>query len=272
VIRFPDPHAGPDALRELRHRIWQARGPEAVPPRIFAGYARQHLEDDPTYRAALAGRSGRPAALVGRVVDVGLSTAAFPLDGSPGRHLAVFGASADGADVLEAAARSVAACHAPRTSRFLICSLVAEGDEPAKALAEEIGLRQEAVLVDAAGLAAELDLSRPGYLVVFGMDAAAGDTVPADRLLRLLREGPGQGVHLLSWWTGVRRFAEATGGGASREDMAGMMFLDCTGADVSLLLDHPVDWQPRENRALFCDRHDDRAVPTVPFSRAEMPA
>ena len=63
VVRFPDPHADKDVLRDLRHKLWQARDPEAVPPRIFAGYAHQHLDDDPTYRAALAGRSGRPAAL-----------------------------------------------------------------------------------------------------------------------------------------------------------------------------------------------------------------
>ena len=132
---------------------------------------RQHLADDPTYRAALAGRAGRPAALVGRVIDVNLSTAAFPLDASPGRHLAIFGSQPTGADVLEAAARSVAAFHAPRTARFVICSMVAEGDEPAKDLAAEIGHRQEVVVVDAAGLAAELDLERPGYRIVFGMDA-----------------------------------------------------------------------------------------------------
>src|SRR4051812_27917014 len=67
VVRFPDPHADKNALSDLRHRLWGARDPEATPPRIFAGYARQHLADDPTYRAALAGRGGRPSALLGRV-------------------------------------------------------------------------------------------------------------------------------------------------------------------------------------------------------------
>jgi hypothetical protein len=146
----------------------------------------------------------------------------------------------------------------------VICSLVAEGDEPAKALAEEIGHRQEVALVDAAGLAAELDPARPGYRVVFGMDVA-GDTLPAEHLRLLLRDGPGHGAHLLSWWCATRRFGAVTGG----EEVAGMVFLDCPARDVSTLLGRPVDWQPREDRALFCDRHTDREVLMVPFAGAE---
>ncbi|MEV6600500.1 FtsK/SpoIIIE domain-containing protein [Actinoplanes sp. NPDC051346] len=267
IVRFPDPHADRDVLSDLRHKLWGARDPEAVPPRIFAGYARQHLADDPTYRAALAGRSGRPAALLGRVIDVNLSTAAFPLDASPGRHLAILGPRASGAEVLDAAARGVAAFHAPRTARFVICSLVAEGDELARELAAEVGHRQEVVVVDAAGLAAELDLARPGYRVVFGMDAASPGTLPT--LRQVLREGPGHGVHLLSWWRGVRRFSEETGGSAGREDVAGLVFLNVPQQDVSLMLGQSVDWQPRENRALLHDRHADRTVTIVPFARPE---
>jgi hypothetical protein len=267
VVRFPDPHADRDALSDLRHKLWGGRDPEASPPRIFAGYAHQHLADDPTYRAALAGRAGRPAALVGRVIDVSLSTAAFPLDTSPGRHLAIFGSQAVGAEVLEAAARSVAAFHAPRTARFVISSLVAEGDELAKALAVEIGHRQEVVVVNAAGLAAELELDQPGYRVVFGMDAASPGTLPG--LRRLLREGPSHGVHLLSWWRGFRRFTEEIGGAAGREDVAGLVFLNCTNQDVMLMLGKPLDWQPRENRALLHDRQTDRTVKFVPFVEPE---
>ena len=267
IVRFPDPHADKAGLSDLRHKLWGARDPEALPPRIFAGYARQHLVDDPTYRAALAGRAGRPAALVGRVIDVNLSSAAFPLDASPGRHLAIFGSQAAGAEVLEAAARSVAAFHAPRTARFVICSLVAEGDELAKDLAVEIGHRQEVVVVNAAGLAGELDLDRPGYKIVFGMDAISPGALPT--LRQVLREGPGHGVHLLSWWRGLRRFSEETGGVAGREDVAGLIFLNLPGQDVTLMLGRPLDWQPRENRALLHDRHADRTVTIVPFVRPE---
>jgi hypothetical protein len=268
VVRFPDPHADKDALSDLRHKLWGARDPEAVPPRIFAGYAHQHLADDPTYRAALAGRSARPAALVGRVIDVNLSTAAFPLDSSPGRHLAIFGSQASGSEVLDAAARSVSAFHPPRTTRFVISSLVAEGDQLAERLAAEIGHRQEVVLVDAAGLAAELaDLDTPGYRVVFGMDAASPGSLPG--LRQLLREGPGRGVHLLSWWRGLRRFSDETGGSAGREDVAGLLFLNVPQSDVALMLGRPIDWHPRPNRALLHDRHADRTVTVVPFQQPE---
>ncbi|GIE98052.1 cell division protein FtsK [Paractinoplanes rishiriensis] len=267
TVRFPDPHADRELLSDLRHRLWAARDPEALPPRIFAGYAHQHLADDPTYRAAMAGRAGRPAALVGRVIDVNLSSATFSLDASPGRHLAIFGSQASGSEVLDAAARSVAACHAPRTARFVIASLVAEGDQIAQELAAEIGHRQEVALVDAAGLAAEMTLDSPGYRVVFGMDAASPGSLPG--LRQLLREGPGRGVHLLSWWRGLRRFNEETGGSAGREDVAGLLFLNVPQSEVGLMLGRPVDWHPRPNRALLHDRHADRTVTVVPFLRPE---
>ncbi|GAA4594317.1 hypothetical protein BJY16_001279 [Actinoplanes octamycinicus] len=267
VVRFPDPHADQELLSDLRHKLWGARDPESIPPRIFAGYAHQHLADDPSYRAALAGRAGRPTALVGRIIDVSLSTATFPLDSSPGRHLAILGSQAAGSEVLDAAARSVAACHAPRTARFVIASLVAEGDALAAALAAEISHRQEVVVVDAAGLAAELAADQPGYRVVFGMDAAPPGSLSG--LRQLLREGPSRGAHLLSWWRGVRRFGEETGGSMGREDVAGLLFLNVPQSDVTLLLGRPVDWQPRPNRALLHDRHTDRTVTVVPFVRPE---
>ncbi|MFF5082254.1 FtsK/SpoIIIE domain-containing protein [Actinoplanes sp. NPDC000266] len=257
MVRFPDPHADEELLSDLRHRLWGARDPEAQPPRVFAGYASQHLADDPTYRAALAGRSLRPAALVGRALDVNLSTAAFPLDASPGRHLAIFGTQAAGSEVLDAAARSVAACHQPRTTRFVIASLVAEGDRLAEALAAEIGHRQEVVMVDAAGLAAELDPARPGYRVVFGMDATPLNGLPG--LRGLLRDGPGHGAHLLSWWRDPRRLAEEA------YEIAGLLFLNVPAAEVAAMVGRPLEWQPRPNRALLHDRHADRTVTLVPF-------
>jgi S-DNA-T family DNA segregation ATPase FtsK/SpoIIIE len=267
VVRFPDPHADQRLLSDLRHKLWGARHPEAQPPKVFAGYAHQHLADDPTYRAALAGRSARPVALLGRVIDVNLSTASFPLDSSPGRHLAVLGSHSAGSEVLDAAARSVAACHAPRTTRFVIASLVAEGDALATALAAEIAHRQDVVVVDGPGLAAELDAERPGYRVVFGMDAAPPGSLGG--LRKLLREGPSQGAHLLSWWRGIRRFSEETGGSMGREDVAGLLFLNVPQSDVTLMLSRPVDWHPRENRALLHDRHTDRTVTVVPFAAPE---
>ncbi|REF96594.1 FtsK/SpoIIIE family protein [Asanoa ferruginea] len=268
LIRFPDPHGDRSALVKLRHGLWERRHADAAPPKVFAGYAHQHLNDDPTFRAALAGRITRPAALVGRHIDVSLSTATFPLDTAPGRHLAVIGPSTTGAGVLDAAARGVAAHHPPRTARFVIASLVAEGDEVAAALARDLAEHQEVEAVTAAGLADALTIDRPGYMVVFGMDAMAGGALPPDRLRLVLRTGPGRGVHLLSWWRGLRRFTDEVGT-AAREDVAGLVFLNVPASDVSLLLSRPVDWQPRENRALLHDRHTDRTSVIVPFVRPE---
>jgi hypothetical protein len=124
------------------------------------------------------------------------------------------------------------------------------------------------VLVDSAGLAAELDLERPGYRIVFGMDAASPGTLPT--LRRVLREGPSRGVHLLSWWRGLRRFSEETGGSTGREDVAGLVFLNVPQQDVTLMLGQPIDWQPRENRALLHDRHAGRTVTFVPFVQPEV--
>lgn len=268
TVQFPDPHADPDVLHEVRQRLWESRDPEAPAPRVFAGYAAQYLAEDPTYRAALAGRSGRPTALVGRVVDVGLSTAGFAFDASPGRHLAVFGSQA-GAQLLDAAARSVAVQHAPGTARFVVCSLVAEGDPIAAALVAELSRYQECVPVDAGGLAAELDPQRPGYRVVFGMDAAGTSILPAADLGRLLHDGPGRGVHVLSWWRGLRRFLDEADGDGWREGVAGLVLLDVSGQDVSQLLGRAVDWRPRTHRALLHDRHADRTDVIVPFRQPE---
>jgi S-DNA-T family DNA segregation ATPase FtsK/SpoIIIE len=272
TVRFPDPHGDRTELTAVRHRLWEERSANAKPPKIFAGYAHQHLDDDPTYRAVLKGSGGRPTALVGRTIDVSLSSAAFPLDSSPGRHLAVLGPSSLGADVLDAAARSVAAYHAPGTARFVIASLVADGDELASALAADLGQRHTAEKVDGARLGKALDADDPGYLVVFGMDAISRGGLPTDRLRHLLREGPGQGLHLLSWWRSLRRFTEEVGGSAAREDVAGLVFLNVPGTDVSLLLGQQVDWQHRPNRALMYDRHADRTTVIVPFVRPERDA
>ncbi|HEX7745740.1 MAG TPA: FtsK/SpoIIIE domain-containing protein [Micromonosporaceae bacterium] len=268
MIRFPDPHADRAALADLRHRLWTARPSDAAPPQVFAGYAHQQLADDPTFQAAVAGRRGRPAALVGRVIDVSLSTAAFALDTSPGRHLAVIGPSDVGAEVLEAAACGLAAHHAPGTARFVISSLVADGDDAAKRLAAELTGAQQVETVNAAGLTAALGIDQPAYLVVFGMDALSGGAPTADRLRGFLRDGPARGVHLLSWWRGARRFTELVGPGA-REDVAGLVLLNVPGSEASLLLGQPIEWQPRPNRALLYDRHADRSTVIVPFVRPE---
>ena len=47
--------------------------------------------------------------------------------------------------------------------------------------------------------------------------------------------------------------------------MAGLVFLNVQQQDAMLMIGKPVDWQPRENRALMYDRHTDTASIFVPF-------
>ncbi|MEV4755758.1 FtsK/SpoIIIE domain-containing protein [Micromonospora sp. NPDC049559] len=245
TVRFPAPQHEPAVLAALRQRLWERRAPDAVPPPVFAGYARPRLDDDPAYRAALAatepppapapaprggaradrgtastssGAAETPRALLGRAVDVPGATVGVSFDPAPEHQLAVVGPDPAGADLLGSAARSLAAGHPPGSARFVLASLAPDPDRTVPRLAAELAERHPVETVDAAGLARALDPGaagdpdQPGYLVVFGLDGLDPETVPADRLRTLLTEGPGRGAHLLSWWRRPDRFARALGG------------------------------------------------------------
>jgi hypothetical protein len=183
------------------------------------------------------------------VVDVPLSLAAFPFDASPGRHLAVLGPSETGADILDAAARSLAAQLEPGTVHFGLSNTVA-GVQPLVA-ALETWLREQDHKVVATD-----DVPDDTYLFAFGADGGG--------LQPLLRND--RGVHILGWWRGLRRFSEDTGGSMAREDVAGLVLLNVPPADAGLLLgDMGLEWQPRPNRALLHDRHTNRTGVIVPF-------
>ncbi|MGQ5263021.1 FtsK/SpoIIIE domain-containing protein [Micromonospora sp. ZYX-F-536] len=284
VLRFPDAHAAAADLAALRHELWQARPPGSRAPAVFKGYEAARVEDDPTF-AGLRPGGRRPMALVGRTVDVHGTTALFLMDTTPGRHLAVVGTAAAGADVLRAATLSLARQHAAGDARFLLASLVTAADPVADET--EAALRAAGHPVrrlDAAGLreriAAVADASAGReYLVVFGMDAAApvlGAADPVtfrsglDDLRVLLRQGPAQGVHLLGWWRGLRRLADDLGGTQNRDDVACLVALNVPGAELALHLGmHDLAYTPRPDRALLIDRHDQRTRLIVPFARDE---
>ena len=257
VIDFPDPHADPKTPSSLRRRLWHARPAGAKPPHIFEGYAPAHLPDKlPSTR--------RPTVYLGRYIDVPLSLATFPLDTTPGRHLAVVGPGEAGAELLDAAVRSLARQHKPGYVRFVLAPLVAAADAIGTDLATALtGAGHQCVVVDAAGFkSAVADASADTYLVGFGIDGAGADLVP------LLREGPARHTHLLGWWRGLRRFGEDTGGIAGRDDVAGLVLLGVPGTDAALFLGElDIDWQPRPNRALMHDRHAARTEVIVPFSQ-----
>jgi DNA segregation ATPase FtsK/SpoIIIE, S-DNA-T family len=256
VISFPDPHADPATLTALRHRLWQARPAGARPPYVFAGFADQYLPD-------VVPATTPPTAYLGRLIDVPLSLAGYQLDARPGRHLAVLAPGDGGAAILAAATRSLATQRQPGTVHFAIAAPV---DSPlvGRTVKELRAAGHTVSDVDGAGLAAlagNAELTDT-YLIGFGLDAANGvDLRP------VLRPGPGRNVHVLGWWRGQRRFAEDTGGGAAREDMAGLVLLDLPATDVVLLTGEAgLDWQPRPNRALRFDRHTGQADVFVPFT------
>lgn len=298
-VRFPDTH--PESVRRLRARMWQQQIPGDQPPAVFAGSAPQHIEDDPTL-ARLGPGVRRRVMLVGRAVEVGLPTATFPLDTSPGRHLAVLGPGEVGADILHAAVVGLARQHEPGTAEFVLAGLVAVADEAADVAAavvrsaghrcsevELTGLREvlgrlarpqpdESDVVAALHAGAGDRRPQATYVVVWGADGASAALRSAidpatgasglDDLREVLQDGPSRGVHLLTWWRGVRRFREDLGP-AGRDDVAGLVALNVSGADLADLVGHDLPWQPRPNRALLVDRHVDRATLFIPFVRPD---
>ncbi|WP_433458674.1 FtsK/SpoIIIE domain-containing protein [Micromonospora sp. CA-248212] len=282
VLRFPDAHAAAGDLAALRHELWQARPPGSRAPAVFKGYEAARVEDDPTF-AGLRPGGRRPMALVGRTVDVHGTTALFLMDTTPGRHLAVVGTAPAGADVLRAAALSLARQHTPGDVRFQVASLVTAADPVAAETEATLRAAGHPVhRLDAAGLRdriAALAAEPAGreYLVVFGMDAAApvlGAADPVtfrsglDDLRAVLRQGPAQGVHLLAWWRGLRRLSDDLGGTQNRDDVACLVALNVPGAELALHLGvHDLAYTPRADRALLVDRHDQRTRLIVPFAR-----
>ncbi len=131
LVEFPDPHAEPKTLSTLRRRLWLARPAGSAAPYVFEGYARAHLP-------AKIPRLRRPAAYLGRSIDVTSSEATFPLDATSGRHIAVIGPSESGAELLDSAARSLAAQHRPGTVSFVVAPLVVAAEEIGPALTDAL--------------------------------------------------------------------------------------------------------------------------------------
>lgn len=283
-LRFP--YSDPPAVAELRHRIWDMRVPGSAPPGVFAGYAEYRLNDDPTYHR-LSPNVRRRQALIGRAVEIGLPAVGLTLEASPGRHMAVLGTSAVGADILHAVTLTLAKQHMPGSARFFLVNLVAASDEVVDDLCA--ALKSQGHDHEVLSLAGYRDLigkltkvldtgesDSAAYLVVFGADSASAalsamnrDTMRSgiEDFRRLLREGPNQQIHVFGWWRGVRRFTDDLGPN-NREDVAGIVAINVRGQDLGTLLGQfTVDWSPRPNRVLFVDKHEDVSMLLVPFVR-----
>ncbi|MEV6707508.1 FtsK/SpoIIIE domain-containing protein [Micromonospora wenchangensis] len=272
LVRFPDPHDVPEVVEELRHRLFAARPEGAVPPVVFAGWARPLLGNDPRMRAAVAGRCGAPAALLGRAVDVARTTVAVPLGPVAGRNLAVLGPGPAATTLLATAARSTAAHHPPGGAEFVLAPL-AEGSAPlAAALAAELGGRHRVSTVDGPGLLTASPGTSPTYLVVFGVDVPSAEELPPDRLRALLREGPPAGRHLLGWWRTVPPLAGLVEPDGEVGKLAAVAAVDVPGAQLAPLFGHPVQWRPRPARVVLWDTADDRGTVLVPFADEADPA
>ncbi|MEH0934402.1 FtsK/SpoIIIE domain-containing protein [Micromonospora psammae] len=270
LVRFPDPHDDPGTVERLRRRLFEARPEGAAPPVVFAGWARPLLRNDPRLRAALAGRGGGPAALLGRAVDVSRTTVAVPFGPVAGRNLAVLGPGEEAARLLVTAARSTAAHHPPGTARFVLAPL-ADGSAPlAAALAAELAGRQRVEMVDGTGLLAALDDGGPAYLVVFGVDVPTPGELPVERLRTLLREGPPAGTHLLGWWRTVPPFAALTEPDGEVDKLAAVAVVNVPAAQLAPLFGRAVQWRPRPGRAVLWDAPGERGVVLVPFADEEV--
>lgn len=281
IIRFPDTAADPSSLQDARQRMWSRRQQGAMPPAIFEGYAAQHVKSDAQFAAASETDRHRRA-LVGRVVDVAQSTAGFVLDTTPGRHVAILGPSAIGADILQAALLSVGRQHRPGTARFLVAGLTETADPAVDELVNDLttsghevrALDVPAVVTELAALTEPSDMVT--YLALFGADAASGalevrdiarGRSGLDDFRAVLRTGPGRGIHVLGWWRSTRQFSSDIGVNG-RDDVACAVVLNVPGSDIWTVFGQGTqDYVPRENRALLVDRHDGRVQLIVPFVR-----
>jgi S-DNA-T family DNA segregation ATPase FtsK/SpoIIIE len=280
------PNSDSQSLLMLRHRMWQMRTPGWPPPAMFIGYAEYTIDDDKTPVDIPVSRR-RKVAVIGRKVNVGLSTAAFPLDSSPGKHLAVLGTSLVGADVLSSIAIGLSRQHDSGTASFFLANLVATTEDEVEDLA--VRLREAGHVVETFDLGGyknrlrELSESGPlerghgAYLFIFGADAAGSilkqkvkgePSTGLDNFRTVLRDGPAKGVHVFGWWRGVRRLSDDLGVN-HKDDISGIVALNVRGNEVGLMIgESNLRWDPRHNRALLIDRQENTKELIVPFVTA----
>ncbi|MEU6858909.1 FtsK/SpoIIIE domain-containing protein [Glycomyces sp. NPDC046736] len=262
TCRFPDASGAEDLLGELRRRLWERRDSDTEPV-VFRGFDEQHLDDDPRF-AALA-PTHTPRALLGRAVDVNMSTVGYAFDRSPGRHLAVLGTSIVAADVLASAAVSLGRQHEPGSVEFLVAATAAGAEAVAGPVVEDLRAAGHEVRELAPGAILEGAYAKPAYLVWFGADGADGD---GSALRELMLHGPAAGVHVLGWWRGARRFLDDIGGTSGREHCAGVVALNIAANDLAAITGgYERAWEARSNRCLVIDRHAGSETLAVPFVR-----
>lgn len=265
-IRFPNAHGDPETLRRLRTDMYQRRE-DIPPPSVFYGYKPVHFDENPDYEALTV--TDQPDVMLGVRVDAALKTAAVRLESNPGRHVAIIGSDRTGAQILEAAAASIA--RQRPGARFLVAGLA---ETPVVQRAMGLLGDTAQLLPDPASVAAAItELAEgvgPAYLIGFGLDAVAFDMAGKKALSTVLRQGPATGVHVLGWWRSLRRFTDDVGGSAGKEDVAYNVVLNVAGSELLGHFGMPAtSWQPRAGRALLIDRHANTQELFVPFTERE---
>jgi hypothetical protein len=279
--QFPD--SDEQSIYLLRHRMWQMRSATSSAPAMFVGYA-EYTMDDEKAPVIIPSSRRRRSAVIGRKVDIGLSTAVFPLDSSPGKHFAVVGTSMVGSDVLQSIAIGLCRQHDPGTATFQLVSLASTTDEEVDHLAVRIRAADQVAEVvfldDYHNCLRGLNAAGPGergdgtYVLVFGADAASSSLklkpkgaprTGLEEFRALLRDGPAKGIHFFGWWRGLRRLGEDLGT-TGKEDISGVLALNVRGNDLGLLIgESSLQWTPRHNRALLIDRQENTKDLIVPF-------
>ena len=265
-IRFPNAHGDPELLRRLRTDMYRQRG-DIPPPAVFYGYRPVHFDDNTDYRMLTATR--QPDVLLGVRINAALQTATVRLEPAPGRHLSVLGGDRTGAQVLQAAAASIA--RQSPGARFLVAGLAEP--EVVRRTVDLLGGTVETLPDAASVVSAVTELAEgtgPAYLIGFGLDSVTFDLAGKKALSTLLRQGPATGVHVLGWWRSLRRFVDDVGGSAGKEDVAYSVVLNIPGQE---LMGHfgmaATAWQPRSGRALLIDRHANTQETFVPFTERD---
>ncbi|WP_157930613.1 FtsK/SpoIIIE domain-containing protein [Glycomyces xiaoerkulensis] len=259
---FPDASAAEPLLAGLRRQLWERRESDAEPV-VFRGFDEQHLADDPSYAALRPDPA--PRALLGRAVDVGVSTVGYRFDRSPGRHLAVLGTSPVAADVVAAAAASLGRQYEPGGAEFQIASTAVGAEDVADGAAATLEAGGHRVRRLEPGEVLDAESEGPTYLLWFGADGADGK---AAALRRRLVHGPAEDFHLIGWWRGARRFLDDIGGSAGREHCSGLVALNVAATDLGAVTGDPNNnWEGRANRCLVIDRHAGTETLAVPYVR-----
>lgn len=292
-------------LNQLRTGWWHRSRSSAAPPVVFDGTVQVRpgtaAELIRSLRRTVLEHGATPAAVVGLPIDVTSVPLAIPMGHEPGRHLALVGSgqrapvSGDEATssnvavgTLQTAALSLALQHPEGDAEFISFDLLdpmtsrQNNQDLWYTLMERLGFPVRRISRDSVNeelRSIAQDLAEPSgertarYLIGFAFDRATGMDTPdmfsrkaSEDLQMILRDGPNQSVHVLSWWANAATFGAHMGyGGSAHFDAFLLLGMDLATAQT--VLGPFVKWSVRDNRGLLVDRTQRaEAITVVPFA------